>query len=256
MARGAGRESHARLQQLLDRWWRRFPDSRVFDCDAGYCFIFCVIVTYPGQPNIPPLLTSELPQCRKTLPSTDPCSRFREVACADFPHLCDVAGDYADHSRCHTKSDQFLAAVARDACSGMLAAIASWQGETSSAAPRPTAGWCERFAKPPPGCPGSTEGRERPALPPPAIANDRSSLYDDAPCPCDDIAACPVTLGRAMAAISHGADIAAAQRWIDRCEAWVNAISDPTPAEETKLPVDRTGFLAYREALARYRRGP
>lgn len=149
------RATDRRLSELVDRWQRRFPDSRLFDCHAGgYCYSLCPAIQHPGRAGFPPLVDAERAHCAPALAPSDPCATFRKQACADGSYLCAQAGVLADHARCHSKDD-LLAVLARESCGGYLA---TWKGEALPAAPYvSTAGdpaWCATFASPPPECTG------------------------------------------------------------------------------------------------------
>lgn len=153
--RQPGREADRRLSELVDRWQRRFPDSRLFDCQAGgYCYSLCPAIQHPGSAGFPPLVDAERAHCAPALAPDDPCATFRKRACADGSYLCAQAGVLADHARCHSKDD-LLAVLARESCGGYLA---NWKGEELPAQPYvSTAGspaWCATFASPPPECTG------------------------------------------------------------------------------------------------------
>lgn len=240
--RQPSRDTDRRLSELVDRWQRRFPDSRLFDCQAGgYCYSLCPVIQHPGRAGFPPVVDAERAHCTRALAPNDPCARFRKQACADGSYLCAQAGVLADHARCHSE-DNLLAVLARELCGGYLG---SWEGEKLPAKPYvSTAGdpkWCKLFASPPPECGPS------PTLTP------KSSRYANVPC--DDRDRQPV-LGEAIRGIMNRSDTEGAQQWIDRCASWINSIDDdPSWWDRLRLHdvVTADQFRAYRRALAEFR---
>ena len=157
------RETDRRLSELVSRWQRRFPDSRIFDCNpGGYCYSLCPAITYPGRSTFPPLVAAERANCAPALAADDPCRRFRDKACASNSYLCPHAEVYVDHARCHPRDD-LLAVLARESCSGFLY---TWEGEAMPDKPYVStngdAAWCKLFADPPPECGGAPEAKAPP----------------------------------------------------------------------------------------------
>ena len=236
------RETDRRLSELVDRWQRCFPDSRLFDCEAGgYCYSLCPAIQHPGRAGFPPLVDAERAHCAPALAPSDPCATFRKQACADGSYLCAQAGVLADHARCHLKDD-LLAVLARESCGGYLA---TWKGETLPAKPYvSTAGdpaWCKMFENPPPECGGAAD-----------LPHDNGYEYMDTPC-------CATSgcgfLRQSIYRVSMGRYWVSAQRWIDRCEPWINELPDrPSWWQSLRLnDITADEFTDYRRALRRLR---
>lgn len=146
------RGTDRRLSELVDRWQRRFPDSRLFDCQpGGYCYSLCPAIEHPGSAGFPPVVEDEMAHCAPALPPNDPCAQMRQAACARLSYLCREGRILADHARCHAQDD-ILAVLARESCGGYLA---NWGTKLPDKPYVSTAGdpaWCDLFASPPPEC--------------------------------------------------------------------------------------------------------
>ncbi|MBX3023802.1 hypothetical protein KF840_02720 [bacterium] len=160
------RATDRRLSELVSRWQRRFPESRLFDCrPGGYCYSLCPAIQHPGSAGFPPVVAAAKARCAPALAPDDACARLKKQACADGSYLCAQAEVLADYARCYPKDD-LLAVLARESCGGYLA---NWKGEALPAKPYvSTAGdpaWCSRFASPPPECGGAPAPTPTPPTP-------------------------------------------------------------------------------------------